>query len=113
MAKKNGKSDWDPVEVHAKRVQTRLNKASSFLPTTDAKMLELALQLGRIYHNVDDLPSKQVRAQIETKVRSLLPASSSKAVRKKLSAANKVKSGFAWAMCVYNLLDHELRWAAP
>jgi hypothetical protein len=36
LAKKTSKSDWDPIEVQAKRVETRLAKASSLLPNPDA-----------------------------------------------------------------------------
>jgi hypothetical protein len=74
-------------------------------------MLELAMQLGRIYHNVDDLPSKETRKQIETKVRSVLPVTCSDAITTKFAAARRLSSGYDWATRIYNLLDHELRWA--
>jgi hypothetical protein len=112
LAKKTTGSDWDQVEVHAKRVQTRLGKASSLLSATDGQMLELAAQLGRIYHHVDDLPSKQIRRQIEEKIRGLLPARSANAIKERFAAAKKVSSGYTWATRIYGLLDHELRWAS-
>jgi len=110
LAKKSTKSDWDPVEVHAKRVQTRVAKSSSLLQEPEAKVLELASQLGRIYLNVDDLPSRETRVEVEAKVRGILPASSRTAIRKKFAAAGRTSSGYAWALRIYNLLDHELRW---
>jgi hypothetical protein len=73
-------------------------------------MLELAMQLVRIYHKVDDLPSKATRSQIEAKVRKLLSATSSDAITKTFSSARTLSSGYSWATRVYNLLDHELRW---
>jgi hypothetical protein len=75
-------------------------------------MLTLAMQLGRIYHRVDDLPLKNTRKQVEAKVRSLLPATSSAAIAKRFAAARKLSSGYQWAMKIYNLIDHELRWAS-
>jgi hypothetical protein len=110
LAKKKAKSDWDAVEAYAKRVESRLARASSLLPASESKMLELALQLGRIYHLVDDRPTKETRKQIEGKVRSLLPPSSSKAITKKFASANKLSSGYEWTARIYSLLDHELRW---
>jgi len=110
LAKKKEKSDWDPVELHAKRVETRVSRASSLLVAHEAKTLELASQLGRIYLNVDDLPAKEVRTDIKAKVRNLLPVESSKAINRKFEAASKLSSGYGWASRIYNLLDHELRW---
>ena len=84
LAEKTAKSDWDRVEVHAKRVQARLRAATSLLPASEARMLELASQLGRIYHHTDDLPPKETRTQIKVKVKSVLPGSQFKGDRQKV-----------------------------
>lgn len=112
LAPKLDKSDWDPVEIHAKRVQSRISAASSLLPSNEARALELGMQLGRIFHYVEDLPPIDTRKQIEKKVLDLLPSASSPAIKKKFASAKKLSSGYAWALRVYNLLAHELRWAA-
>ncbi|WP_457937130.1 hypothetical protein [Mesorhizobium sp. 10J20-29] len=111
LAPKKKKSDWDPVEVQAKRVETRITAASSLLPPEEARVLELAMQLGRIYHHSDDPPSASVQKQIESRANLLFPASSV-AIRKRFSAAKKLTSGYSWAQRIYNLIAHELRWAA-
>jgi len=111
LSEKTAKSDWDPVEVYAKRVQSRLQKASSLLPLAESNVLDLGLQLGRIYHHSDDLPVANVRATIETKVRSVLPPSSDTAIRRKFTSAKKLHSGYQWAIHIYSLLNHEIRFS--
>jgi hypothetical protein len=111
LAPKKKKSDWDPVEIQAKRVEARITAASSLLVPEEARVLELAMQLGRIYHHFDDLPSASVQKQIESRVKILLPASAV-AIRKRFTAAKKLTSGYSWAQKIYNLIAHELRWAA-
>jgi restriction endonuclease len=108
---KNKKSDWDPVEVHAKRVSNRLGRATSLLPVAESNMLDLALQLGRLYHTLDDLPRTAQRGIIESKVRAVLPPSSDGAIRRKFADAKKLRSGYRWVIRIYSLLDHELRWS--
>jgi hypothetical protein len=111
-APKKDASDWNPVEDHAKRISTRLGRASSLLPLSESNMLELALQLGRLYHSLEEPPKAALRASIEDKVRTFLPPSSDSRIRKKFAAARKLDDGYKWVMRIYNLLDHELRWAA-
>jgi hypothetical protein len=80
--------------VQAKRVQSRLTAASSLLPAGEARVLELAMQLGRIYHHVDDLPLADTRKQIELKVKNLSPPASAVAIKKKFAAAARLSSGY-------------------
>ena len=108
---KTKKSDWDPVEVHAKRIATRLGRATSLLPLAESNMLEAALHLGRLYHSLDDPPKAALRDSIESKVRALLPPSSDAAIRKKFAEAKKLGDGYRWVSRIYTLLDHELRWS--
>ncbi|MCK9917367.1 restriction endonuclease [Microbacteriaceae bacterium K1510] len=110
LAEKKANSDWDPVEAYAKRVETRLARASSLLPASESKILELAIQLGKIYLRVDNRPAKITISQIEEKVRALLPVNSSEAITEKFASANKLPDGFTWASRIYGLLYHELRW---
>lgn len=110
LTEKQTKSDWDPIEVHAKRVQSRLQKASSLLPLVESNVLDLGLQLGRIYHHNDDLPSVKIRADIEAKVRGVLPPTSDSGIRKSFASAKKLNSGYRWAMSIYSLLQHEIRF---
>ena len=108
---KTKKSDWNPVEVHAKRIATRLGRATSLLPLAESNMLEAALHLGRLYHSLDDPPKAALRDSIESKVRALLPPSSDAAIRKKFAEAKKLGDGDRWVSRIYTLLDHELRWS--
>jgi hypothetical protein len=108
---KTEKSDWDPVEVHAKRITTRLGRATSLLRMAESNMLEAALHLGRLYHSLDDPPKAELSNSIEKKVRALLPPSSDAAIRKKFAEAKKLSDGYKWVSRIYTLLDHELRWS--
>jgi hypothetical protein len=63
--------------------------------------LELAMQLGRIYHHVDDLPFADTRKQIELKVKNLSPPASAAAIKKKFAAAARLSSGYDWAQRIY------------
>jgi hypothetical protein len=112
MKPKKKKSDWDPVEVHGKRIAARLGRSASLLPLAESNVLELALQLGRLYFSLDERPSTQLRKSIETKVRGILPATSDKAITKAFADAKKLSSGYRWPQRIYALLDHELRWMA-
>ena len=110
LSPKNAEADWHPVEDHAKRVASRVQAAASLLPLGESNMLDLALQLGCIYHHTDDLPSATVQNDVEQKVRSVLPAASGDAVKAKFAAAKKLTSGYQWAMRIHGLLDHEIRF---
>jgi hypothetical protein len=110
LSQKKTKSGWKLVEVHAKRVSTRLQKASSLLPLAESNVLDLGLQLGRIYHHTDDLPVVAVRTSIETKMRSVLPADSAALIKSRFASAKKLTDGYRWAMQIYSLLDHEIRF---
>ena len=72
LSPKTSKSDWNTVEIQAKRVSSRLQTASSLLPLAELNVLDLALLLGRMYFSTDDLPSTKVRAGVEARVRSIL-----------------------------------------
>lgn len=108
--RKSAKSDWDPVELYAKRVSSRLQKASSLLPLAESNVLDLSLQLGRIYHHADNLPATEIRSDVEAKVRAVLPPTSDSAIRANFASAKKLTDGYRWAMRVYTLLDRELRY---
>jgi hypothetical protein len=71
LAPKSGKSDWDLVEKHAKRVQSRISAAGSLLTPNEARALELGMQLSRIFHYVDNLPSIDTQRLIPLKPVSL------------------------------------------
>jgi hypothetical protein len=108
---KKKKSDWDPVEEHAKRIGTRLGRATSLLSLPESNMLDLARHLGRLYHSLDGPPKTELQDSIESKVRAVLPPSSGAAICKKFAEAKELRDGHIWVMRVYSLLDHELRWS--
>jgi hypothetical protein len=110
LSEKNQKSDWELVEIHAKRASTRLKKASSLLSLEEANVLDVGLQLGRIYHYTDDLPSPKVRADIEDKVRTILCVASDSLIKQAFSEAEALSSGYRWAMRIYSLLNREIRY---
>ena len=109
-AKKQQQSDWDTVEIYAKRASTRLQKASSFLSLEESNVLELGIQLGRIYHHTDDLPSPKIRGDVEAKMLAVLGAASASVVTQAFSEAEKLTSGYRWAMRAYSLLNREIRY---
>lgn len=109
---KKKKSDWNPIEDNAKRITTRLGRATSLLPGAESNMLDLALHLGRLYHSLDEAPEAALRNSIGTKVRAVLPSSSDAAIRKKFASAKKLSSGYQWVIRIFSLLDHELRWSS-
>jgi hypothetical protein len=108
-AEKKTSSDWDPVEIHAKRVSNRIGAATSLLPLTESRMLELAIQLGRIYHHADNVPLPALRKTVEAKVRSVLPSASEDAITRAFKLPRTLRSGYGWAMRIYTLLHHELK----
>jgi hypothetical protein len=66
--------------------------------------------LGRIYHHTDDLPPAGTIQIVRDKVYGVLPTASAGAIDERFTAANKVRSGYAWAQKIFGLLDHELRY---
>ena len=72
-------------------------------------MLDLAGQLGRIYHHADNVPALSVRKKVEGKVRSVLPAASDAAIKTAFRLPKTLRSGYEWAMRIFTLLDHELK----
>lgn len=110
LAKKTKNSDWDPVEGYAKRASRRIQKASSLLPIAESNALDLGLQLGRIYHHVDDLPEEVLRKRVELRVRQVLGSGSDEAVIEGFAAAEKLTSGYQWAMRIFGLVDREIRY---
>jgi hypothetical protein len=110
--KKWSRTSWDPVEDCAKRIATHASTLSSLLPLSEGSVLETGITLGRIYHHVDDLPSKRARDDIRRRLRGILPAECQKEVDAKFKAAAKVTSGYTWASRIYTCLDREIRWAS-
>ena len=110
LAPKTGESDWDPIEVQAKRVSSRLQKASSLLPLAESNVLDLGLQLGRMYHHADNLPAVKVRNDVKAKVEAVLPGARASAIKSRFASAKTLTSGYRWAMRIFTLLDHEIRY---
>jgi hypothetical protein len=110
LAKKTRDSDWEPVEGYAKRASSRIQKASSLLPLAESNALEVGLQLGRIYHYIDDLPEDSLRKRVELRVRQVLGSGSDDAVSEGFMASEKLTSGYQWAMHIKGLVDREVRY---
>jgi hypothetical protein len=106
---KSAKSDWNAAEMYAKRASMRIGKASSLLALVESNILDLGLQLGRIYHHTDDLPALPLRSSVEENVRSALPASSDAAITAKFTSAAELTDGYRWALRIYGLLEREIR----
>ena len=75
-----------------------------------SNMLDLGLQLGRMYQHANDRPSAKTRAAIEATVRSLLPAGSDATIKSKFSSASKLTDGYRWAMRIYTLVDQKIKF---
>lgn len=109
IKKKHAKSDWDPIEVYAKRVSTRLHTATSLLAVMEATVLELGLQLGRIYHHVDNRPSAKTRSDVQTKARNILGPGREAVLKRAFAKASSLTSGYSWATRIHTFLDQEIR----
>lgn len=112
LRRKRSKSQWDPVEVHAKRVTSRIQSSASLLCIAESNVLELGIQLGRIYLHVDDV-SIAVQKQVKAKVKAVLPSNMESAIRRKFASAREAKYGmygYRWAAQIYSFVDHELRF---
>jgi hypothetical protein len=108
---KKSHSAWDPVEDHAKRISARIQSGSSLLPLAESNVLDLGMQLGRIYHYADSIPAPSVRKDIEVKVRNIIRVPTTKSsIRKRFAKANSYTAGYGWANLVFALLDHEIRF---
>lgn len=103
-------TDWGLAKVLAKRVSSRLHDASSLLQIDESNALEIALQLGRIYHHCHDLPSLGTRNEVALKVRAILPSSSGKRIASKFARAKKISAGYNWARRIYALVQNEIRY---
>jgi hypothetical protein len=110
LTPKSNKSDWDPVEVHAKRASSRIQKASSLLSMSESNVLDTAMQLGRIYHLSDDVPSVETRDLVKDKVRAVLGPASYLLVDETFEKAATVSSGYQWARRIFTLLDQVIRY---
>ncbi|MGC2777677.1 MAG: hypothetical protein WA418_18780, partial [Bradyrhizobium sp.] len=108
---KTAQSDLDPIKIQAKRVSGRLARCASLLPIAEANMLRLGLQLGRIYHHVDDLPEEAARADVEMKVRNVLPPASGPAIESRFLEASSLDDGYRWAMKIYSFVEREISFA--
>ncbi len=110
LSAKSKKSDWDPVEFHAKRASNRFNKAGSLLPNEEARMLDIGLRLGRIYHEAQDLPSPEIRSRIRSQIKIALGPESAPAIDEVFTAAEAVSEGYRWATRIYTLVSGEIRY---
>lgn len=107
---KTEQSDWDLVEIHAKRASMRLLRAASLLPMAESNMLKLGAQLGQIYHHVDDLPAEKIRGEVELRLRNILPPSSRPAIESWFLEASSLDDGYRWALRIYSLVEREIRF---
>jgi hypothetical protein len=106
-------SRWDREEIEAKRASSRIQKAVSLISMPESSILDIALQLGRIYHHAEEIPGIPIHRQMERDVRSILPKQSTASIARQFALARKQKPymfGYKWAQRIYQLLDHELRF---
>lgn len=104
-------SEWGKIEVCAKRVGTRLVQVQGALSLPEQNILDLAMQLARIYHHLEDGPSDVLIEQLGRKLRGVLPEASEPRVVTALTAVGECRSGYSLAQKLYSLLEQELRWA--
>jgi hypothetical protein len=108
---KESDDDWDPIEDLAKRVSARIQIASSLLPLAESNVLDLGMQLARIWHHSESIPAAAARKDIEVKIRSIIKTPTTKSsIKTRLVKANSYKAGYSWATTVYSLVDHEIRF---
>ena len=109
-SQKKGESDWDHIELQAKRVSKRISMAPSLLKVAEANLLDIGMQLGRIYHHVDDTPSEKVCGIVKTKVQAALGFTNHVDINAVFSEAASLNSGYGWATRIYNFLEREIRY---
>lgn len=110
MTKKTDDSDWHLVETYAKRASSRIQKASSLLSIPESNALDVGLQLGRIYHHVDDLPEEVLRIRVKQRVLQVLGQSCDATINEEFAAAESLTSGYQWAMRIFGLMNREIRY---
>lgn len=110
LSAKNKDSDWDPVEFHAKRASNRFHKAGSLLLNEEARLLDIGLRLGRIYHEFQDIPSPDTRNRIKAQIRLTLGPESAPTVDEFFTSAEALTDGYRWAMRIYTLVSGETRY---
>ena len=110
LTPKSKKSDWDVVEMHAKRVEKRLRAASSLLAMEEGRALELGITLSTLYFKIEEWPQPILQANVERSVRALLPSSST-TIDATLAEASELRSADRWAARIFGLVDRELRWS--
>jgi hypothetical protein len=110
LSTKTNDSDWNAIELQAKRVSKRISKSSSLISISEGNVVDLGVQLGKIYHNSDEIPTADILESIKNKVTHILGSPSNNEVDRVFTDAKKVKSGYRWAMRVYNFVDRELRY---
>jgi hypothetical protein len=111
LRRKRAESGWHSVEIHAKRVSSRVQGALSLISFAESKVLDLGLQLGRVYHHGGDPPDVTIRRQVAAKMRVVLPGPSDSGIRKVCSLAKKSEYAFQWAQRIYSFLDRSLRFS--
>ena len=110
LAPKQDASDWEPVLQYAKRASSRISAASSSLTIDESRILDLALQLGKIYHHSDDRPSQSIRNGVRRKLLTILGDAHNNSIDAIFTEADAKDSGYLWAMKLYSFLDRTLRY---
>ena len=112
LKSKKATSDWNPVEICAKRVSSRIQSSLSLISVPESRALDIGLHLGRLYHYADDAPSAADRLQIEKKIRDVPPQGSGPSIRKAFAAVKSARSGYQWAERVHSFLNRSLRFSS-
>lgn len=111
LTPKKSDADWDPIEFQAKRISSCIKSASSLLSLGESNVLDLGIQLGRIYLHADSTPTASVRKDIEVKIGKIVKVPTTKSsIRNGFARANAPESGYSWASHIYSLIDHEIRF---
>ncbi|WP_426337002.1 hypothetical protein ACN9MY_06245 [Pseudoduganella sp. R-31] len=103
-------SDWKTVELQSKRASKRISDATSFLSLLESQVLDVALQIGRIYHHIDELPSSSLQSQIREKMLAILGTQESITIDEAIDKATAQKTGYLWAVKMYGFLDRKIRY---
>lgn len=104
------KQSWDEVEFFAKRIETRLNHASSVLDEREGSMLETGIVLGRSEH-ADEVTQTR-RDDIRGRLRSLLPQASQPAIDAAFERAEpRRNAGYRWATIIRGIAEREIRFS--
>ncbi|WP_181454335.1 MULTISPECIES: restriction endonuclease [Stenotrophomonas] len=103
-------TDWNLAAHCARRAATRIANVKSLLIGAEAKCLDVGMELGRVYHHIDDFPSQHIAARIDMKLRSVIGGAAKSTLDDEFANALTLRTGYQWAQRIYVVAQREIRY---